>query len=125
MASFRVPDGLTCEAYAGDFVRQVGRGYLTTLSAGSETVCGYCQYATGTEYLATLNIVPGQKWRDLGIFIAFVISNWALVYFFIYTVRVRGWTFGIGWVFGRVERDVKWMVGSLKRTVKKREESNV
>ena len=37
---------------------------------------------------------------DFGIFLAFCISNWALVYFFVYTVRVRKWTFGFGLVFG-------------------------
>lgn len=57
-------------------------------------------YSSGDEYLATLNINASEKWRDLGIFLAFVISNWALVYFFIYTVRIRGWSFGFGYVFG-------------------------
>jgi hypothetical protein len=37
---------------------------------------------------------------DFGIFLAFCISNWMLVYFFIYTVRVRGWSFGFGRLFG-------------------------
>jgi len=79
------------------------RGYLTNgRDVNPSSGCGYCQFKNGTEYLATLNIKPEEKWRDLGIFVMFVISNWALVYFFIYTVRVRGWSFGLGWVFGEV-----------------------
>lgn len=50
--------------------------------------------------MATLNMKPSDKWRDFGIFLAFVVSNWFLVYFFIYTVRIRGWSFGFGYVFG-------------------------
>ena len=52
----------------------------------------------------TLNIQASDKWRDFGIFLAFVVSNWALVYFFIYTVRIRGWKFGFGHVFGLLEK---------------------
>lgn len=41
---------------------------------------------------------------DFGIFLAFCVSNWFLVYFFIYTVRVRGWSFGFGPLFGGLGR---------------------
>ena len=51
---------------------------------------------------------------DFGIFLAFCISNWALVYFFIYTVRVRGWSFGLNHVFGRLGR----AVGAVKKAVR-------
>lgn len=37
---------------------------------------------------------------DFGIFLAFCISNWFLVYFFVYTIRVRRWKFGFGILFG-------------------------
>jgi len=84
-------------SYASDFVRSVGAGYISTTANGT---CAYCPYANGNEYLATLNIKPEQKWRDFGVFLVFVFSNWALVYFFIYTVRVKKWSFGMGYLFG-------------------------
>jgi ATP-binding cassette, subfamily G (WHITE), member 2, SNQ2 len=58
---FNPPPGQTCAQYAGNFVKSAGQGYLTNPSATSE--CGYCQYASGAEYLATLNIRPDEKWR--------------------------------------------------------------
>ncbi|OAA66038.1 ABC drug exporter AtrF [Cordyceps fumosorosea ARSEF 2679] len=96
-AYFKPPSGKTCAEFASDFVTQAGRGYL--IDPNATDMCGYCPYADGTQYLASLHIEPSQKWRDFGIFLAFCISNWALVYFFIYTVRVRRWSFGFGYLF--------------------------
>ncbi|KAK1149865.1 ATP-binding cassette transporter snq2 [Aspergillus melleus] len=96
---FDPPPGSTCGDYANDFVRNIaGAGYLVDPNATSD--CQYCPYRDGMEYMQTLNVHDGDKWRCFGIFLAFVIINWALVYFFIYTVRVRGWSFGIGYIFG-------------------------
>ena len=97
-ARFDPPPGQTCSQYAQSYVESVGTGYLTNPSGTSN--CGYCQYASGVEYMARLNISPSDKWKYLPIFLAFCVSNWALVYFFVYTVRVKGWSFGFGYVFG-------------------------
>ena len=64
----------------------------------------YCPFASGDEYMRTLNVGPGDKWPYMAIFAAFCVSNWALVYFFVYTVRIRGWSFGFGFVFGGLGR---------------------
>lgn len=96
---FNPPPGQTCEQYAGNFVKNLaGVGYLNDPNATQN--CEYCPFSNGAEYMAELNVHTGDKWRCFGIFLAFVIINWVLVYFFIYTVRVRGWSFGIGYVFG-------------------------
>ncbi|KAI9036665.1 ABC drug exporter AtrF [Aspergillus affinis] len=96
---FDPPPGSTCGDYANNFVKNIaGAGYLIDPNATSD--CQYCPYRDGMEYMQTLNVHDGDKWRCFGIFLAFVIINWALVYFFIYTVRVRGWSFGVGYVFG-------------------------
>jgi ABC-type multidrug transport system permease subunit len=110
-AYFNPPPGSTCSAYAQDFVTRAG-GYLTNPAATAD--CGYCQYRSGVEYMKTLNIKPEDKWRDFGIFLGFCISNWALVYFFIYTVRIRGWSFGFETLFkllGKPSARVKKMTG--------------
>jgi ATP-binding cassette, subfamily G (WHITE), member 2, SNQ2 len=61
--------------------------------------------------MRSLNIEPKDKWRYFGIFLGFCISNWALVYVFIYTVRIRGWSFG----FGYVSRVLGKVMGAVKR----------
>ncbi|KAL3420743.1 ABC drug exporter [Phlyctema vagabunda] len=107
-AYFNPPPGQTCEGYAANFITQAG-GYLTNPREDSN--CGYCPYQDGVEYMATLNITPDDKWRYLGIFAAYCIINWMLVYFFIYTVRIKGWTFGLGAVFGLASRGISAIKG--------------
>ncbi|KAI9711691.1 MAG: hypothetical protein M1828_001802 [Chrysothrix sp. TS-e1954] len=97
-AQFTPPPGQTCQQYAGAFAQQAG-GYLLAATRDSTSLCQYCPYSTGDDYLSTLNISPGDKWRDFGVFLVFVCSNYALVYFFIWTVRIKGWSFGLGLVF--------------------------
>ncbi|KAG9235635.1 ABC-2 type transporter-domain-containing protein [Amylocarpus encephaloides] len=115
-AYFNPPPGQTCSSYASAFVTQIGQGYLTNPDATSD--CGFCQYSSGANYLATLNINASYKWRNFGIFLAFCISNWALVYFFIYTVRIKGWSFGFGYVFGKAGKGVDAVKDMFKRKEK-------
>ncbi|RYC63566.1 hypothetical protein CHU98_g2638 [Xylaria longipes] len=116
-ARFDTPSGQTCQDYAGAYAASAG-GYLLNPDARAD--CQYCPYSSGNEYLATLNIDANEKWRDFGIFLAFCISNWALVYFFIYTVRIRGWKFGFGYVFGTLGKLIDILKKPLKRFSKKK-----
>lgn len=118
-ALFNPPPGQTCQQYAGAFVASAGHGYLTNPAATAD--CGYCRYSNGIEYMAGLNVSPDDKWRNMGIFLAFCLSNWALVYFFVYTVRVRGWSFGFGTVFGILGRGVEGVKRGAKRVVGRKE----
>jgi hypothetical protein len=68
--------------------------------------------------MANLNVHRDDKWRCFGIFLAFVIINWMLVYFFVYTVRVRGWSFGFGYVFSLAGMLVEGFKGLFKRKEK-------
>lgn len=95
---FDTPNNMTCYEYANNFISNIaGAGYLVDDNATSN--CQYCPFRDGTQYMSQLNVHRDDKWRCFGIFLAFVIINWMLVYFFIYTVRVRGWSFGLGYVF--------------------------
>ncbi|KAL8833162.1 MAG: hypothetical protein Q9170_004464 [Blastenia crenularia] len=118
-AYFNPPPSQTCIQYAGDFINQAARGYL--INPNDTSACGYCPYATGEEYMASLNVARDDKWKYMGIFMAFCVSNWALVYFFIYTVRIRGWSFGLGWVFGGLGKGVEAVKGSVKKLVGRKE----
>ena len=114
-AYFNPPPGQTCQQYAGAFAANASSGYLT--NPGATSNCGFCPYSNGNEYMAVLNIVPGDKWRNLGIFVGFVFSNWALVYFFIYTVRVRGWSFGMSTLFGTLGKGADVVIGLVKKVI--------
>ncbi|KAI9762308.1 MAG: hypothetical protein M4579_000456 [Chaenotheca gracillima] len=113
-ARFNPPPGQTCQQYAGAFA-SASPGYLMNPDATNN--CGYCMYSLGNDYMTTLNIKPSDKWRDFGIFLAFCCSNWALVYFFIYTVRVRGWTFGFGPMFSYLGKGVDVLKSGLKKVL--------
>jgi ABC-type multidrug transport system permease subunit len=115
-AYFNPPGGQTCSSYAQSFVQRAGQGYL--MNPDATTNCGYCPYSNGIEYMATLNVRPDMKWRNFGIFLAFCISNWALVYFFIWTVRVKGWSFGFGTIFGLVGKAIGKVKGMFKKDKK-------
>lgn len=104
-AIFNAPPGQTCALYASTFL-QGAPGYL--LNPRDTTGCQYCPYSVGDDYLSTLNIQASQKWRNFGIFLAFCCSNWALVYFFVWSVRVKGWSFGFGKLFG-------WLGGASRK----------
>jgi ABC-type multidrug transport system permease subunit len=60
-AQFDAPPGQTCQEYAGSFANASG-GYL--LNPDSTSVCQYCPYETGNDYLRTLNISADEKWRS-------------------------------------------------------------
>ncbi|KAF4338536.1 ATPase [Fusarium beomiforme] len=111
-AKFDAPPGQTCQEYAGAFADSTG-GYL--LNPDATSACEFCPISSGNDYLASLNIDASDKWRDFGIFLAFCVSNWMLVYFFIYTVRVRGWSFGFGTIFGALGKLVDFIKKPFQR----------
>lgn len=59
--------------------------------------------------MTTLNLEIKDQWKYMGVFFAFCISNWALVYFFIYTVRIKGWTFGVEPLFNGFGRAIGFL----------------
>ncbi|PCG93662.1 CDR ABC transporter [Penicillium occitanis (nom. inval.)] len=114
---FTPPDGQSCVSYAGNWVSNIaGTGYLLPETNGGGGECGYCMYSNGSEYMHTLNVHDDDKWHCFGIFLAFVVINWVLVYFFIYTVRIRGWSFGMGWLFGGIGA----VLGAIKNMIRRK-----
>ncbi|KIW94024.1 uncharacterized protein Z519_05340 [Cladophialophora bantiana CBS 173.52] len=109
---YNAPPGQSCQSYTQPFINSSGMGYVSTLANGT---CAYCPYASGREYLSTLNTRPDEQWRDFGIFLVFVCSNWLLVYFFIWSVRVKKWSFGMRFVFGVAERLIDGAKGFVTR----------
>jgi ATP-binding cassette, subfamily G (WHITE), member 2, SNQ2 len=115
-AYFNPPPGSTCATYAKDFLREAG-GKL--LNPDATSACGYCEFTSGVDFMRTLNIEPKDKWPYFGIFLAFCVSNWFFIYFFIYTVRIRGWTFGFSSLFSALGKGVDALTSPFKKNAKK------
>ncbi|KAG9127447.1 hypothetical protein FRC07_013764 [Ceratobasidium sp. 392] len=71
-ATFQPPSGETCVQWAGDFVN-ASVGYLDNPDSTSD--CRYCPYSYGDDFYAPLGISFDDRWRDLGIMIAFTVFN--------------------------------------------------
>ncbi|KAF1363598.1 hypothetical protein EJ07DRAFT_101881 [Lizonia empirigonia] len=74
---FRAPQGQTCGEYMSDFFANGAPGYLLGEAAN---VCNYCAYKIGDEFYNPLGYSFSNRWRDLGIFIAFIFSNLAILF---------------------------------------------
>jgi ATP-binding cassette, subfamily G (WHITE), member 2, SNQ2 len=72
LAIFDPPAGQTCGEYAATFL-QTAIGYIANPNATSG--CGYCPFSVGDGYLTTLEFSWTDRWKELGIFAAFIGSN--------------------------------------------------
>ncbi|KAE8150955.1 ABC-2 type transporter-domain-containing protein [Aspergillus avenaceus] len=96
-SQFTPPSDQTCQSYAGSFAQQIG-GYVHDAGNG---LCSFCQYSNGDAYAQGFNVYYSHKWRDYGIFWAFVMFNFAAVYFF-------------SWLYLHGIRDFKQWVSARK-----------
>lgn len=78
LETFTAPAGQTCGEYMKAFFADGGSGYIV---ANATSECAYCAYSVGDEFYAALGLSFDNRWRDLGIFAAFVASN--LVFLFL------------------------------------------
>ena len=70
--TFTAPDGQNCGEYMEAFFNAGGIGYIVDNSTSS---CEYCAYSVGDDYYTALGMDFANRWRDLGIYIAFFASN--------------------------------------------------
>ena len=85
---FQHPPTTTCAEYVAEwFTNGTVSGYIVDLVGEG---CGYCRYKDADEYLRTLNVHEGCKWRDWGVFAGFAVVNWVLVGVFVCSGRGDG-----------------------------------
>ena len=75
-ARFSPPPGQTCESYTQAFIAQAG-GYVQN---GTNGLCEFCQYSNGDEFAAGFNIYYKDKWFHYGVFWAFCVFNFIVVF---------------------------------------------
>ncbi|KAK1148424.1 hypothetical protein N8T08_009427 [Aspergillus melleus] len=83
---FESPSHLTCGEYAGAWLEEKGVGYLYNPDDSGK--CGYCEYSYGDDYLSGIGLDSSKIWPFFGIFTAFVISNYLMVYLLVYVKSV-------------------------------------
>jgi len=81
LVAFLAPEGQACGQYAAEYLRSHA-GYL--VDAAAMGMCEFCRAATGDDFLATLHVSFGERWRALGILAAYTASNVGLVYLLVY-----------------------------------------
>ncbi|OTB09671.1 hypothetical protein M426DRAFT_50610 [Hypoxylon sp. CI-4A] len=74
--SFTAPDGMTCGEYMAPFLEK-GAGYIVD---NATSVCQYCAYKVGDQFYEPFGFSFDYRWRDLGIFAAFVGSNLIILF---------------------------------------------
>ncbi|KAL4878228.1 ABC-2 type transporter-domain-containing protein [Aspergillus karnatakaensis] len=83
---FQSPLNMTCSEYAGSWLEEKGVGYLSNPDGQGE--CGYCEYSFGDDYLTGISLDSSKTWPYFGIFTAFVVSNYLMVYLLVYVRSV-------------------------------------
>lgn len=76
--TFPVPENQTCGEYAQTWFQNGAPGYLKDPLA--KAVCEYCAFGKGEEFFEPLGWRFDDRWRDMGIFICFIVSNLVLLF---------------------------------------------
>lgn len=76
--TFTAPAGQMCGDYMKNFFENGGPGYIVN---NATNACEYCAYKVGDQFYNALQISFDDRWRDLGIFCVFIVSN--LVFLFL------------------------------------------
>ncbi|QKX59307.1 uncharacterized protein TRUGW13939_06439 [Talaromyces rugulosus] len=105
-AKFSPPPGMTCQGYAGAFAAQSG-GYVQDSGNG---MCSFCQYSTGDQFAEGFNVSYSNKWRNFGIFWAYIGFNFAAVFF-------------LSWLYLHGTQHIKALVSTRKSRKAKLEQS--
>ncbi|EGV64440.1 Opaque-specific ABC transporter cdr3 [Yamadazyma tenuis] len=86
LTTFLPPEGSTCAEYMKDYIASIGGGYLTEPS--STTECNFCKMSSTDQFLAAIGSNFDKRYRDMGIFIAFIIIDYILALFLYWLTRV-------------------------------------
>ena len=82
----QLPAGMTCGEYLSPYIEKVGTGYILDKNATSE--CKMCQISTTNAFLTTVSSKYSRRWRNLGIFIAYIAFNYVMAMFLYWWARV-------------------------------------
>lgn len=85
------PGGMNCEDYFSNYINSLNKqvaGLAGDLSASSDGRCQYCPTGSTNAFLAGVNINYHDRWRNLGIFCAYIGFNVFMCSLLYYLARV-------------------------------------
>lgn len=85
------PSGMSCEDYFSDYLKQANSqmpGAAGDLSTASDGSCQYCPTGSTNAFLGNVNIFYHDRWRNFGIFWAYIAFNIFMCTFLYYLARV-------------------------------------
>jgi len=88
VSTFFPPAGETCQRFAGAFAAVAGGAIYDPTNT---TVCQYCSLTSANQYLATVDLSYSDRWRDFGIFCAYIVFNVFGAVTLYYFARVHKW----------------------------------
>ncbi|OUM52137.1 hypothetical protein BVG19_g1297 [[Candida] boidinii] len=80
------PQGMTCGEYLSDYF-QDHSGYVYNSEATSQ--CGICKFNTGDEYLKSISMSWGNRWRDVGILYLLTVFDVLITLLLYYLIRIK------------------------------------
>ncbi len=80
------PTGQTCGQYLNDYALRSG-GSIYNPNATAD--CQYCAVSTADQFLASVAIMPSQRWRNYGIGFSYIVFNIFMAVVLYYVFRVR------------------------------------
>lgn len=75
--AFKAPENTTCGEYMQPFFDAGGPGYLVNNATRD---CEYCAFKVGDEFYEPLWLSFDNRWRDLGIYVAYIGSNLIILF---------------------------------------------
>ncbi|KAH3686735.1 hypothetical protein WICPIJ_002278 [Wickerhamomyces pijperi] len=86
LVTMQPTSGLTCGDYLAPYIEAAGTGYVNNPLATAN--CEFCSLSTTDAFLSSVSLSYSRKWRNLGIFIAYIFINWFFAVFFYWLARV-------------------------------------
>ncbi|EGW33534.1 drug resistance protein 1 [Spathaspora passalidarum NRRL Y-27907] len=83
--SINPPDGTSCDDFMAEYIQKAG-GYVLTDDATGQ--CQFCEIDSTNEFLASVGAHFSQRWRNYGVFVAFIGFNVILAIFLYWLARV-------------------------------------
>lgn len=82
---FDPKSGQTCGKYLANYIKAFG-GYLANPDATND--CSYCKISESNTFLKSFKSSYHKRWRNFGIFLVFIVFDWAACMFLYWLARV-------------------------------------